>query len=553
MSGPIGEEVPWWRRAVVYQVYLRSFADGDGDGHGDLAGLRSRLHHIVELGVDAIWINPWYRSPMRDGGYDIADHREIDPRHGSLSDAEHLIAEAHDLGLRVLADLVPNHTSNEHRWFRQALAAGPGSPERDRYIFRPGRGPRGELPPTDWTAVFGGPAWERLEDGDWYLHLFDVSQPDLNWEHPEVRAEFDSILRFWLDRGIDGFRVDVAHGMIKDPSFPDVGETATAVAVTKPANHPHWDRDGVHEIVRAWRAVIDGYDHERVLVAEAWVAPDRLALYVRSDEYHQSFGFGFLQAPWDAKAMRRRIDRSLLTALRTGSSPTWVLSNHDVVRHPTRYALPDGVDPARWLLDGSPDDLDRVRGSRRARAAVMLMLALPGSAYLYQGEELGLHEVADLPPDVLDDPVWRLSGHALKGRDGCRVPLPWKAGDTHLGFGGRAWLPQPDWFREHAVDVESADETSTLWLYRRAIGLRRRFLTGDEELEWIDRGSDVLAFRRGSGVSCVMNLGGEPVDLPDEEILLASAEPTRGRLAGDSAVWTASPGVSRRRTSPPRA
>jgi alpha-glucosidase len=524
---------------VVYQVYLRSFADGNGDGFGDLAGLRSRLEYLADLGVDAVWINPWYRSPFRDGGYDVADYREIDPRFGSLAEAESLIAEAHDHGIRVLADLVPNHTSSEHRWFREALASTPGSDERDRYIFRRGKGLDSDRPPSDWTAVFGGPAWERLSDGDWYLHLFDASQPDLNWDHPEVRSEFEGILRFWLDRGIDGFRVDVAHGLVKDKTFPDLGETRLTVATTKPANHPHWDRDGLHDIVREWRAVVDSYGGDRVLVAEAWVSSDRLPLYIRPDEYHQCFDFNFLHATWDATVLQPMIDDAVRSADQTGSSRTWVLSNHDVVRHRTRYGLPNDIDASRWLLQGPHDQLDEVRGARRARAAIMLLLALPGSAYLYQGEELGLPEVWDLPTEVLEDPVWPMSGHTRKGRDGCRVPLPWAAKDRDMGFGGPPWLPQPEQFRRYAVDAEAEDDSSMLLLYRRAISLRSRYFTSDERLEWMDLGPDVLGFRRGSGVSCVVNTGPSAVALPEGRPILVSHDATNGRLVEDAAVWLA--------------
>jgi alpha-glucosidase len=525
---------PWWWDAVVYQVYIRSFADGNGDGTGDLAGLRSRLGYLRDLGVDAVWINPWYRSPLRDGGYDVADYRAIDPRYGTLDEAEAFIAEAHEHGLRVLGDLVPNHTSSDHAWFREALAAGPGSRARERYWFRPGRGAGGSEPPNDWRANFGGPAWERVEDGEWYLHLFDVSQPDLNWDDPEVRAEFESILRFWLDRGVDGFRVDVAHGLAKHPGLVDLGPTPPAAG----PDHPHADRDELHEIVRGWRSVLDGYDDDRLLVAEAWVAPDRLPLYLRPDEYHQAFNFDLLGAEWDAAAFRTTIAHALEAATASGSIPTWVLSNHDVMRHTTRFGLPAGTLWITWALDGPHDALDPALGLRRARAAILLVLALPGSAYLYQGEELGLPEVWDLDPSVLDDPVWTLSDHTLKGRDGCRVPIPWTAEPPSFGFGAAApWLPQPDAFAGLAASVQDADPDSTLHLYRTALSLRRDRRPADDGLAWVDAGP-ALAFTRADGLTCVLNMGADPVDRPDGRLLVASTpvEPD-GRLPADSAAW----------------
>ncbi|MFD9261377.1 alpha-amylase family glycosyl hydrolase, partial [Streptomyces sp. NPDC059538] len=373
----------WWRDAVIYQVYVRSFADSDGDGIGDLRGVRSRLPHLARLGVDAVWLTPFYVSPQADGGYDVADYRAVDPLFGDLSDADELVRAAHALGLRVIVDVVPNHTSEQHPWFRAALAGEPGA--RERYHFRPGRGPGGAEPPNDWESIFGGPAWTRVPDGDWYLHLFAPEQPDLDWDHPEVAAEFASVLRFWLDLGIDGFRIDVAHGMVKAPGLPDIGRGAQATLIgTEPL--PFFDQDGVHEIHRSWRRLLDSYGSGRIGVAEAWApTSERLALYVRPDELHQAFNFRFLNCPWDPAAMRTVIDESLAATTAVGAPTTWVLSNHDVVRHVTRYG-------------------GGARGLARARAAALLMLALPGSAYVYQGEELGLPEVADLPDRVRQDP-----------------------------------------------------------------------------------------------------------------------------------------------------
>ncbi|GGQ10854.1 hypothetical protein GCM10010215_39860 [Streptomyces virginiae] len=376
----------WWRDAVIYQVYVRSFADSDGDGIGDLRGVRSRLPHLARLGVDAVWLTPFYVSPQADGGYDVADYRAVDPLFGDLADADELVRAAHELGLRVIVDVVPNHTSEQHPWFRAALAGEPGA--RERYLFRRGRGSDGSLPPNDWESIFGGPAWTRVADGEWYLHLFAPEQPDLDWTHPEVTAEFDSILRFWLDLGVDGFRIDVAHGMVKADGLPDIGRGAQATLIgAEPL--PFFDQDGVHEIHRSWRRLLDSYEGARIGVAEAWApSSERLALYVRPDELHQAFNFRFLNCPWDPAAMRTVIDESLSATTAVGAPTTWVLSNHDVVRHVTRYG-------------GGP------RGLARARAAAMLMLSLPGSAYLYQGEELGLPEVSDLPPASRQDPAFR--------------------------------------------------------------------------------------------------------------------------------------------------
>jgi alpha-glucosidase len=524
----------------VYQVYIRSFADGNGDGTGDIAGLRSRLPYLASLGIDAIWVNPWYESPMNDGGYDVTDYRSINPLFGTLAEAKLLIDEARSHGIRLLVDLVPNHTSSEHEWFQAALAAAPGSPERRRYHFLPGRGHSGESPPNDWRSVFGGPAWTRVPDGEWYLHLFDSSQPDLNWQHPEVRAEFESIIRYWMDLGAAGFRVDVAHSLVKDTDYPNLGENLEELMATPHAeNHPHWNRPGLHEIVREWRSVLDEYD-DAVLIAEAWM-PDweKLVTYIRPGEYHQTFDFLFLQAPWDASAVRDTVTEGLEATAQVGKVPTWVLSNHDVVRHATRYGLPQDISAKKWLLDGDPSLLDPDRGLRRARAAILLMLALPGSAYLYQGEELGLPEVHDLPEGVLDDPVWERSGHTEKGRDGCRIPIPWKREGQSFGFGYGAgcWLPQPDGWDELSVEAQEGAPGSTLELYRAAIRIRSERLRRDESLVWLDPGAQALAFRRGSGVVCLVNYGDDPIAMPDGDILLSSEQIDDEKIPGNTAVW----------------
>jgi alpha-glucosidase len=544
-------EPSWWRDAVVYEIYIRSFADGDGDGVGDIAGLRSRLPYLERLGVDAIWITPWYPSPMCDGGYDVADLRAIDPRFGTLADADAMVAEAHDLGLRVLLDLVPNHLSDQHRWFRQALATRPGSPERARFIFRDGRGPHGERPPNDWVSGFGGSAWSRVTEADgragqWYLHLFTPQQPDLDWTNPEVRTEFERTLCFWFDRGIDGFRIDVAHGLAKAAGLPDLGRLVWPPSAAERVDHPHWDRDEVHEIYRSWRRLADGYDDPRVFVGEAWVhSPERLARYVRADELHTAFNFDFLLSPWQADAVRQTIIAALHADEAVGASPTWVLSNHDTIREVSRYARPQGVRELRRLRDVTDLPADFAVGVRRARAAALLMLALPGSAYIYQGEELGLPEVEDLPDDVLEDPGWELTGHADRGRDGCRVPIPWAGRRPPFGFspsGARAapWLPQPAAWSELTVKAQSGDSRSTLELYRRALAIRRDHpALGDGALTWLGAPHVALAFTREPGFACVVNLSAEPVRAPAGGHPVLSSGPLEadGLVPADTAVW----------------
>ncbi len=553
-QNPTPTTVPWWRRGVVYQVYVRSFADGNGDGTGDINGLRSRLRYLKELGIDAIWINPWYKSPLHDGGYDVSDYRVIEPRYGTVADAEALIADAHDHGIRLIIDLVPNHTSSEHAWFVEATQAQPGDPARQRYHIRKGRGVNGSEPPTNWTSVFGGPAWTRLDDGEWYLHLFDHTQPDLNWENPEVRSEFESVLRFWLDRGVDGFRVDVAHGLVKDMSFPDMDNSDQEIlAGATQVDHPFWDLDGVHEIIRGWRTILEEYSlpgAERMMVAEAWVAAERLGNYLRPDEYHQSFNFDLLSSEWDAPSMRSIIAGACAQATSVGSTPTWVLSNHDVVRHATRYGLPSGTNWRRWLLEGPHDLLDAELGHRRARAAALTLLGLPGSSYIYQGDELGLPEVWDLPVEVLDDPVWEQSGHTRKGRDGCRVPLPWTPDGTSFGFGSNgSWLPQPPSFSALSAQNQTGNDASMLELYRRALSIRNEHLTMDESIRIIDSEPTVVAFERGSGVQCWLNLGDDPIRLPTNASVLLASEPIDKELPGNTSAWLTLP---KTHTSSPR-
>ncbi|MFF8035686.1 glycoside hydrolase family 13 protein [Streptomyces sp. NPDC016626] len=546
---PSPRDADWWRQAVVYQVYPRSFADSDGDGIGDIPGVTSRLPYLAGLGVDAVWLSPFYPSQLADGGYDVADYRDVDPRLGTLDDFDEMVGTARRLGLKIMVDIVPNHSSDQHVWFQEALAAPPGSAARERYVFRDGRGEDGELPPTDWPSSFGGPAWTRVPDGQWYLHLYAPQQPDFNWDNPEVREDFHDTLRFWSDRGVAGFRVDVAHGLAKDLRAPlrDLGEQRSYQPDALPADgsHPLWDRDEVHEIYRGWRRVFDAYDPPRFAVAEAWVRPSRRTAYASATGLGQAFNFDFLGARLDAAGLHTLIDTALADARRAGATSTWVLSNHDVVRHVSRYALPEDCtrqDIEAWLLtDGREPAPDLSTGARKARAAALLMLALPGSAYLYQGEELGLPEVADLDRADLRDPMWVRSGGRVKGRDGCRVPLPWTREGTSFGFGpGGSWLPQPaDWGR-YAADAQSGDKESFLELYREALRLRRA-LVADEELEWIGprertrRG--LLHFARAGGWHTVGNLSADPVPLPRGEVLLASGPLTGDELPPWTTAW----------------
>jgi alpha-glucosidase len=511
----------WWRDAIVYQVYPRSFADANGDGMGDLAGVRSRVGYLADLGVDAVWLSPFYTSPQHDAGYDVADYRAVDPRFGTLDDFDAMLKEAHGAGIRVIVDLVPNHTSAEHEWFEAALAAGPGSAERSRYHFRDVDPALPEVPPNNWQSTFGGPAWTKTSDGkQWYLHLFDSSQPELNWENPEVHEEFQSILRFWLDRGVDGFRIDVAHGMVKAAGLPDL-VAGGPVGMSGMSPSPFFDQDGVHDIYRTWRPIIEEYEGDRVFVAEAWThSAERRALYLRPDELHQAFNFDLALAPFTAAAFREAIDVEIANNAGVGAPCTWVLSNHDVQRHVTRYG-------------------DGERGLARAKGATQLLLALPGVVYLYQGEELGLNEVRDLPDEARQDPTFFRTGGKHVGRDGCRVPLPWKAEGPSLGFGdAEGWLPQPDDWAEKSVEAQDGAEGSTLEFYRKAIALRKaRKASG---LTWLERpDDDTLAFDNGALIS-VTNFGDESASLAAFEgldLLLSSTGLEGDRLPAGATVW----------------
>ena len=532
--------VPWWRHAVCYQIYVRSFADSDGDGVGDLAGIAQRLPYLADLGVDAIWLTPFYRSPQADHGYDVADYRDVDPLFGSLATFDEMLAQAHELGLRVIVDIVPNHSSDQHEWFRAALAAGPGSPERERYVFRDGRGADGGKPPNNWQSVFGGPAWTQVDDGQWYLHLFDSGQPDFDWDNPEVGDEFESILRFWLDRGVDGFRIDVAHGLAKESGLPDVDEfvlaaaddlTPSGLSARALAARPYWDQPAVHDVYRRWHRVLGSYEGDRMAIAEAWVpTAETLARYIRGDELQQAFNFLWLQAEWSAAQFRQVIVDTFAAVEPVGASPTWVLANHDVIRTVTRYG-------------------DGPVGVARARSAALAMLALPGSAYVYQGDELGLPQI-DVAEADRQDPTWRRGGGV--GRDGCRIPIPWAADDAPpFGFGpnGSApWLPQPSDWGARSVASQERDPESMLALYRSALRLRRELVPGlGDRVTLVERGAaDVFAFARAatrpgeSGLVCVVNCGAAAVPVGDLGEPILTSGPgvvSDSALAPDAAGW----------------
>ncbi|RDV46935.1 alpha-glucosidase [Leifsonia sp. ku-ls] len=542
------DDPQWWRSAVIYQIYPRSFADGNGDGVGDLAGVREHLPYLADLGVDAIWFTPWYESPLADGGYDVADYRRIHPAFGDLAEAEALIADALALGIRTIVDIVPNHVSDRHPWFQEALAAAPGSAARERFWFRPGRGPDGSGMPTGWRSNFSGDTWTRTTNpdgtpGEWYLHLFSPQQPDLNWNHPDVRREHEDILRFWFDRGVAGVRIDSAALLVKDPALPEVPEHPG------PGEHPNQDRDELHEIYRGWRALADSYPGTRVLVGELWLPDiDRFAQYLRPDELHTAFNFDFLARPWDAAELRASIDETLAAHAPVHAPSTWVLSNHDVTRPVTRYGREDTSFAFARKRKGTPTDL--ALGRRRARAAALLTAALPGSLYLYQGDELGLPEVEDLPDELREDPMHERSGGVDPGRDGCRVPLPWRGTTPPFGFspdGATAppWLPQPVDWSALTVQAQQSDPASMLWLYRQALRIRKAEpALGDGTLTWLDAPDGVLAFSRGTAFVSVTNLSSAAVPLPEHQAILLSSSPLAGGLLPpDSTAWL--------RTQPP--
>jgi alpha-glucosidase len=535
-------ENQWWRDAVIYQIYPRSFADGNGDGVGDLAGVRARLPYLKRLGVDALWFSPWYASPQEDAGYDVADYRRIDPLFGDLAEAEALIAQAHEMDIRVLVDIVPNHGSTAHEWFREAVSAGPGSAARELFWFRAGRGPDGAEPPNNWRSVFGGPGWTRVtepdgEPGEWYLHLFAPGQPDFNWNTVKVREEHEEVLRFWFDRGADGVRIDSATMPAKDPALGDFDPEHP------PVPHPYVDRAEVHTIYRAWRTIADSYPGPKALIGEVWLQLPDQAAYLRPGEMHTVFNFDYLNCPWDAAALRRVIDATIEVHEPLDAPPTWVLSNHDVTRHVSRYGRADTSYGMASRQHGTPVDFKL--GRRRARAALLLSLALPGSCYLYQGEELGLGEVEGIPDALRQDPIFHRTGGEDIGRDGCRVPFPWSGDEPPFGFSppdatAAPWLPQPADWRELTVAVQDGDPDSMLAFYRTALATRREQVAElPWPIHWLDPGEDVLAFTRDDGrFACVVNFRDAPLALPDRaQVVLSSAAVVDGLLPAHACAW----------------
>lgn len=569
----------WWKQAVVYQIYPRSFKDSNQDGIGDIAGITSKISYLDYLGVDAIWLSPFYPSELVDGGYDVIDYRNVDPRLGTMADFDTMAATAHSHGIKVIVDIVPNHTSDHHPWFQEALASPKGSEARNRYIFRDGRGPDGSIPPTDWISEFGGSAWKQVEDGQWYLHIFASEQPDLNWKNADVREDFKHTLRFWSDHGTDGFRIDVAHGLAKDVLNRPLEELNQWTLQNKDnpdGSNPLWDRPEVHDIYREWRKVFDEYTPARFAVGEAWVEPDHQYRYASKNELGQVFNFEFAKANWNSSEIRDAIEDGLQTAERSRSTATWVMSNHDLVRHASRYALPQIHSRTQhqlakdWVLrNGESYEENRVLGTQRAKAAILLEMGLPGSIYIYQGEELGLFEVADIPWDRLEDPTAVRSKGPLKekGRDGCRVPLPW---DDHDSPEPASWnhkfgqngtfgfstcesgqfvephLPQPMWFARFCVNREESDPSSMLSLYRQVIAERARLLTEipNASLTWLTDYDDpkVIAYTRscssGNGkLAVITNFGEHPIPLPAGSIVLASVEIADNLLPRDATAW----------------
>ncbi|WP_354512996.1 glycoside hydrolase family 13 protein [Paenarthrobacter sp. 4246] len=544
----------WWRSAVIYQIYPRSFRDLNGDGVGDLAGISAELPQLASLGVDAVWLSPFYRSPQRDAGYDVSDYCNVDPLFGTLADFDALIAEANRLNLRVIADLVPNHCSDQHVAFQAALTAGAGSVERDMFIFRDGQGHDGSEPPNNWQSHFGGPAWTRITEpngqpGQWFLHLFDSSQPDFNWDNPAVHAEFERVLRFWLDRGISGFRVDVAHALVKAAGLPNWGGRADGNSSDgfPGQDAPMFGQPALHDIYRRWRSILEEYGPDRILCAEANVDPlPRLAQWVRPDEMHQAFNFPYLHAGLDVHRLRHIITDSLVSLDAVGAPSTWVLSNHDVVRHVSRFGY-DGPGPRDG--DGiGPDDAqpNEELGRRRAAAATMFMLGLPGGAYLYQGEELGLPDSSSIPGSMRQDPTFARTGGARIGRDGCRVPLPWRSSEPHSGFGSGMdpWLPQPDSWPTLARDLQEADPASHLNLYRAMLAERAMLRLGQGSLSWVEdycTGSS-LAYLNGNTL-VIMNVGSDPMPIPAGGTILRSApasgadQPGTDQLGSGETIW----------------
>ena len=511
---------PWWRGAVFYQVYIRSFADSNDDGVGDLPGVMGKLDYLKGLGVDAIWITPFYPSPQKDHGYDVADYYDVDPVYGTLADFDHLVASAHERRLRILVDLVPNHTSNQHPWF-QAARSRSDDPHRALYYFSDSKSDGS--PPNNWESAFGGSAWTKDESsGQWYLHLFAPEQPDLNWWNPEVPQEFEKILKFWLDRGVDGYRIDVASALFKRHDMADrplINDPLTGLP--SPNSKFITDQPDVHDVYRAWRLILNGYHPARVLVGEIF-DPSRQARYILPDQLDMAFAL--VRARWSASLWKRSIEVDRRASPGPIAAPSWTQSNHDVIRHVTR-------------LGGG------FIGRARARAALLLLLGLPGQVFLYQGEELGLEEV-NVPPDLRQDPFYILSGGKDAGRDGCRVPLPWHKGQPNAGFSKAApWLPMPAGWDSLAVDAQAGWAGSMLVFYQRVLALRRP-LVGmlPNRLRWCPAPEGVLVYERGR-LTVAVNFRARKVELPARGRLLLASHPLathkKGRLTlpPNSAAW----------------
>ena len=536
----------WWRQAAIYQIYPRSFADTDGNGIGDLKGVTSRVPYLKSLSLDAVWLSPFYPSALADGGYDVDDYRNVDPKLGTLEDFDEMLATLHDAGIRVFVDIVPNHSSNLHQWFKDAIAAEPGSIERSRYIFRDGRGANGELPPTDWPSHFAPSAWthESVWGGrhnQWYMHWFAPEQPDWNWDNPEVEADFLETLKFWADRGVDGFRIDVAHALKKDLSEPLRMRNTLEYEDPQPldGNGILMDRTELFEVYKSWRKLFNSYNPPRVAVAEANVHPSRMPLYASEETLGQTFDFRFIDADFSASVFKHCAQDSLALAKENNSSTTWTLGNHDQMRYATKQGLHPVVDRNEWLLsNGTSHPVDFEIGTNCSVAANAFILALPGSTYIYQGDELGLHEVADIPEDQIQDPIYLRNHKQAKGRDGARVPLPWTRNGTNFGFGeGGSHLPQPEWFGSYSVEAQEGQEQTPLEIFRKALKLRRE-LQCAEEITWHKTTrSDVLHFSRPNGWNCITNFKGGKYPMPAGEILLATQPVVNGKIAAGSTVW----------------
>ena len=536
----------WWRQAAIYQIYPRSFADNDGNGIGDLKGVTAKVDYLASLSLDAVWLSPFYPSALADGGYDVDDYRNVDPKLGTLADFDEMLAALHGAGIRVFVDIVPNHSSNLHQWFKDAIAAEPGSGERARYIFRDGRGASGEIPPTDWPSHFAPSAWTHEstwggKHNEWYMHWFAPEQPDWNWDNPEIEADFLTTLKFWADRGVDGFRVDVAHALKKDLSEPlrmratmeyEAPQTLDGTGILM-------DRNEVFEVYRSWRKLFNTYDPPRVAVAEANVHPSRMPLYASEETLGQSFDFRFIDAAFSARTYKDCVSQSLELAKKNNSSTTWTLGNHDQMRYATKLGLHPIVDRNEWLLsNGQSHPVDFEIGTRCSVAGNLFILALPGCTYIYQGDELGIHEVADIPVDQIQDPVYLRNHKQAKGRDGARVPLPWTQGGTNFGFGaGTPHLPQPQWFGDFSVEAESGVAGSPLEIFRKALKLRRE-LQCAEEITWHQTSSeDVLHFSRPNGWNCITNFKAHKYSIPAGEVILASTPIVDGKISAGTTVW----------------